>query len=114
MRSGAAWAWLGQRITAVLVAGFIFAHLWFSHLTEVGQKITLERVSQRLGEGGFFFLYIGLLAVALYHALYGLRGIVLDYGPGSKAQAVVTWLALMIGLAGFGYGSITLFSFLFG
>ena len=114
MSSGPAWAWLGQRITAVLVVGFLSAHLWFSHLTGVGQRITLERVAQRLGEGGFFFLYIMLLAVALYHALYGLRGIVLDYGPGSKAQAVVTWLALMIGLAAFGYGSITLFSFLFG
>ena len=114
MSSGPAWAWLGQRITAVLVVGFLSAHLWFSHLTEAGQKITLERVSQRLGEGGFFFLYIVLLAAGLYHALYGLRGIVLDYGPGSKAQGVVTWLALLIGLAGFVYGSITLFSFLFG
>ena len=110
MRSGTGWAWLGQRITAVLIAGFIFAHLWFAHLTEAGQKITLERVTQRLGEGGFFFLYIGLLAVAIYHAAYGLRGIVLDYGPGSKARAAVTWLALLIGLAAFGYGSFTLFS----
>ena len=114
MSSGPAWAWVGQRITAILVVGFLSAHLWFSHLTEVGQRITLERVAQRLGEGGFFFLYIVLLAAGLYHALYGLRGIVLDYGPGSKAQGVVTWLALMIGLAAFGYGSITLFSFLFG
>ncbi len=114
MSSGPAWAWVGQRITAILVVGFLSAHLWFSHLTGVGQRITVERVAQRLGEGGFFFLYIVLLAAALYHALYGLRGIVLDYGPGSKAQGVVTWLALMIGLAGFGYGSITLFSFLFG
>jgi len=112
--SGPAWAWVGQRLTAILVVGFLSAHLWFSHLTGVGQRITVERVSQRLGEGGFFFLYIVLLAAALYHALYGLRGIVLDYGPGSKAQGVVTWLALLIGLAAFGYGSITLFSFLFG
>jgi succinate dehydrogenase hydrophobic anchor subunit len=114
MRSAPAWAWAGQRITAVLVVGFLSAHLWFSHLTGVGQRITLERVAQRLGEGGFFFLYIALLAAALYHALYGLRGIALDYGPGPRARAAVTWLALFIGLAGFAYGSSTLFSFLFG
>ena len=114
MRSGPAWAWVGQRATAILVVGFLAAHLWFSHLTVVGQRITLERVAQRLGEGGFFFLYIVLLAAALYHALYGLRGIALDYGPGPGAQAVVTWLALLIGLAGLVYGSSTLFFFLFG
>ena len=114
MSSGRAWAWAGQRITAILVAGFLSAHLWFSHLSQAGQRITLERVSQRLGEGGFFFLYTALLAAALYHALYGLRGIALDYGPGPRAQAVVTWLALMTGLAGFAYGSSTLFFFLFG
>jgi len=114
VRSGPAWAWLGQRITAVLIVGFLSAHLWFAHVREVGEKITLDTVAQHLSEGGFFFLYIVLLAAAIYHALYGLRGIVLDYGPGSKAQAAVTWLAVLIGLAAFGYGSITLFSFLFG
>src|SRR3989304_7882277 len=100
MRSGPAWAWAGQRLTAVLVVGFLSAHLWFSHLTAVGQRITLERVAQRLGGGGFFFPYLVLLAAALYHALYGLRGIALDYGPGPKAQTLVTWGALLMGLAG--------------
>jgi succinate dehydrogenase hydrophobic anchor subunit len=114
MSSGQAWAWMGQRLTALLVAGFLFTHLWFSHLSQMGQRITLERVTQRLGEGGFFFLYIVLLAAALYHALYGLRGIALDYGPGPRARAALTWIALLIGVAGFVYGSSTLFSFLFG
>jgi len=113
MSSGPTWAWAGQRITAALVAVFLSVHLWFAHLSQAGQRITVERVSQRLGEGGFFLLYIMLLAAALYHALYGLRGIALDYGRGPRTQAVVTWLALMTGLAGFAYGSSTLFFFLF-
>jgi succinate dehydrogenase cytochrome b556 subunit len=112
MRSGPAWAWVGQRATTILVLGFLAAHLWFSHLTGAGQRITTDTVSQRLGEGGFFFVYIVLLAAALYHALYGLRGIVLDYGPGPRAKALLTWLAVLIGLAGFAYGSSTLLHFL--
>ena len=113
MRNGGAWAWAGQRFTGLLVAGFLGAHLWFAHLTELGQRITLERVTERLGTGGFFFLYIVLLAAALYHALYGVRGVVLDYGLGEKGKVLVTWLFLLIGVAGFTWGSSTLFYFLF-
>jgi succinate dehydrogenase hydrophobic anchor subunit len=50
-------------------------------------------------------LYIALLAVALYHALYGLRGIILELTPSARAGRVTTWCLVAIGIAAFGWGT---------
>jgi succinate dehydrogenase hydrophobic anchor subunit len=64
-----------------------------------------ESMIDRASQGIWAALYIALLAVALYHALYGLRGIILEVTPSAKAGRVVTWSFIIIGIAAFGWGT---------
>ena len=59
----------------------------------------------RSGQGAWVGLYIALLAFALYHALYGLRGIILEVTTSAKAGRILTWCFAIIGLAAFAWGT---------
>jgi succinate dehydrogenase hydrophobic anchor subunit len=50
-------------------------------------------------------LYIALLAFALYHALYGLRGIILEVTPSGRAEKWVNAGFVVVGIIIFGWGS---------
>jgi succinate dehydrogenase hydrophobic anchor subunit len=52
-----------------------------------------------------FVIYIALLAAALYHGLYGLRGIVLELPLARAWQGMVSASLLLVGLVFFGYGA---------
>jgi succinate dehydrogenase hydrophobic anchor subunit len=84
------WAWLFQRITAVLLIVCLAIHLIFG---------------QRLTHGSATALDIILLASAIYHALNGLRMVLMDYWFTSRKRAVALNAGLwVIGLAFLGYG----------
>ncbi len=104
-----AWGWLLQRISAVLLFILLGSHLWLIHYVYLGERITFERVAERLGTSLFLSIELALLAAALYHALYGLRGIAIDYRWGNPQGW--TWSLLGIGLIGFALGSYTLYTF---
>ena len=100
-------------MTGVLIAVFLGIHMVTLHLDRVleffGADPTdptswasmIERASQGIWAGA----YIALLAVVLYHALYGLRGIIMEVTSSEKANRIVTWAFLIIGIAVFGWGT---------
>lgn len=105
-----AWGWFLQRVSAVLVFLLLGSHLWLLHYVYLGERITFERVVARVSTPLFFAIELGLLAAALYHALYGVRGIAIDYRWGSPRA----WTAgaLAVGVAGFLVGTYALTAFL--
>jgi succinate dehydrogenase hydrophobic anchor subunit len=67
----------------------------------------------RASQGIWVGIYIALLAVVLYHALYGLRGIILEVTTSAKTERIITWSFIIIGIIVFVWGSyvpIALFS----
>jgi succinate dehydrogenase / fumarate reductase cytochrome b subunit len=98
------WAWLFQRITAVLLIVGLTTHLVATHVFAIG-KLDFANIADRLGSTFFVVIDVSLLAAVIFHALNGARMVVLDYWFQTKASqitlAVVLWL---IGLATFGYG----------
>jgi succinate dehydrogenase / fumarate reductase cytochrome b subunit len=102
---GGMWAWLFQRITAVLLFVCLALHLLLTHILNIGQ-LDYENVANRLAHASLTAVDIILLAAALYHALNGLRMVLMDYwfGPRKRAVAlnVVLWV---LGLAAMGYGT---------
>jgi len=69
----------------------------------------VARASQSIWVG----LYIALLAFVLYHAFYGLRGIILEFSPSAKTGRIVTRVLITVGIIVFIWGSyvpIALFS----
>jgi len=95
-------------VTGVLIAVFLSIHMVRSHLDDIlgtDDPTSWESMMSRATDGMWVALYIALLAVALYHALYGLRGIILELTPSARAARVTTWCLIAIGIAAFGWGT---------
>jgi succinate dehydrogenase / fumarate reductase cytochrome b subunit len=101
---GGMWPWLGQRVTAVLVIVTITVHLLLTHYVAVGE-LSFDNIGDRLAGGAVLVNDIVLLVAVVYHALNGLRMVVLDWGlssvPGRRVFDVVLWL---VGIATVAYG----------
>jgi succinate dehydrogenase hydrophobic anchor subunit len=104
---------LVNMLTAILVALFLGIHMVRLHLDDIlkyfgihtGDPTSWDSMIHRATDGVWAGIYIALLAVALYHALYGLRGIILELTPSAKAGQVTTWCLVAIGVAAFGWGT---------
>lgn len=100
-------------ITGVLIAVLLGIHMVRLHLDSIldwfgvdtTDSTSWESMIARASEGIWAALYIALLAVALYHALYGLRGIILELTPSAKAGRIITWSFIIIGIGAFGWGT---------
>lgn len=101
------WAWLLQRVSAVLLLVFVGGHLWVEHM----MNATTDEVMSRLSHWVFLGVDIGLLVSVVFHGLNGLRGVLGEYFAGS-----VRWLDKV--LWGFGvftvvWGADILWAFIF-
>ncbi|MBI4295407.1 MAG: succinate dehydrogenase, cytochrome b556 subunit [Chloroflexi bacterium] len=106
------WAWVLQRVTAVLIALFLGIHFWVLHFAVVGQSISFERVAERLKNPWFIVVDLGLLAAVLYHALNGVRAIVFDFGIGRRTQRILTVAMLATGTIVFVVAAYALIAFI--
>jgi len=101
---GGMWPWLGQRVTAVLVIATIMVHLVLTHYIAIGQ-LSFDNIGERLAGGVVLINDVVLLVAVVYHALNGLRMVVLDWGlsnvAGRRVFDAVLWLA---GIATIAYG----------
>ena len=89
------WAWLLHRVSAVLIAICVGLHLWQRHLGPYGKEVTFENAAQRLESPIWIAVAIIFAAVAVYHALNGLRAIINDFVSGERAQTVIFWIVLL-------------------
>lgn len=98
------WGWVVLYLTGAFLLVFLFVHLGILHYSIVG-PITVNQVAERLRSPAIQILDLGLLALALFHGLTGLRRVVLDLGVFTqKAERFFFWVLM-------GFGG---FSFLFG
>lgn len=99
--------------TGVLIASLLGIHMVILHLDAVlgffGATTTdptswgsmIARASQSI----WVALYVALLAFVLYHALYGLRGIILEVTTSVKLERIITWSFIIIGIIAFIWGA---------
>ena len=102
---GGVWSWLFQRITAVLLIVCLAIHLIFTHILNIGE-LTEANVADRLAHDTLTAVDIILLAAGIYHALNGLRMVLMDYWFTSRTRAMALTIVLwVVGLAAMGYGT---------
>jgi succinate dehydrogenase hydrophobic anchor subunit len=102
--AGGMWAWLFQRVTAVVLIIGLATHLIATHIFGLGHLSYLN-IGHRLSSDAFRAVDISLLAAALFHGLNGARMVVLDYWLASRASRRVLSVALWVfGTATFVYG----------
>ena len=100
-------------LAGVLIAVLLGIHMVRLHLDAILEFFGVDSndptswpsMIDRASQGIWAALYITLLAVALYHALYGLRGIILELTPSAKAGRIITGSFIVIGIAVFGWGT---------
>lgn len=97
-------------LSAVGTAIFLGIHMVVQHLNNITASGNANPTSwtsmiSRATQGGWVVIYILLLAFALYHALYGLRGIVLELTTSERAVKVVNWAFIIGGIIVFAWAS---------
>jgi len=101
---GGMWSWLFQRITAVLLIVCLAIHLTLTHIANIGE-LNMDNIGARLANHGLTAVDIILLAAGVYHALNGLRMVLMDYWFTSRVRAL--WLTVglwVVGVVALGYG----------
>jgi succinate dehydrogenase hydrophobic anchor subunit len=105
--------WFVQLVTGVLIAVLLGIHMVLMHLDAVlgffgvdaTEVTSWESMIQRSNQAIWASLYIALLAVVLYHALNGLRNIILELTPSVRTERIVTWAIIVFGVIVFIWSS---------
>lgn len=105
------WSWLLQRITGLLLVIYLFIHLWVLHYSNTG-KVTFDQILLRLQSPAFVVFDLMLLAIVIFHALNGVRIVIIDFGIGNRAQRALFWGLMLLGLALFLFGVYALWPFI--
>jgi succinate dehydrogenase hydrophobic anchor subunit len=99
-------------ISAILLVGFGAYHVLYFGSAMLSlppgqtyhEKISYELVHERAKSIALTAVYIAFLAVALYHATYGIRSSILEFTSGGKAGKAAVWILVAIAAITFIYG----------
>lgn len=90
------WAWIFHKFTGWVLVGYLFTHIAVLSTATVGTGAYTETIQ---GLESLFIvrvLEVGLLAVAVFHILNGVRLLMIDLGVGLEAQDKSFYAALIL------------------
>ncbi|RLK60948.1 MULTISPECIES: succinate dehydrogenase, cytochrome b556 subunit [Actinokineospora] len=90
------WSWVAHRITGVLTFFFLFAHVLDTALVRVSPN-AYDEIIETYKTPVVNLLEVGLVGAVLYHALNGLRVLLVDFWKhGPRLQKPMLWTILGI------------------
>ncbi|MGX7827637.1 succinate dehydrogenase, cytochrome b556 subunit [Actinokineospora sp. 24-640] len=90
------WSWVAHRITGVLTFFFLFAHVLDTALVRVSPS-AYDEIIETYKTPVVNLLEVGLVGAVLYHALNGIRVMLVDFwGKGARYQKQMLWAILGI------------------
>ena len=100
-RSGQ-WAFIGHRVSGVLVLLFLLLHIVDVSLVNLDPRL-YDEVHELYGNVVLRLFEVGLLFALVFHALNGLRIVMVDFFPGAvrrerRLLAAVVFLTLAVGI----------------
>ena len=95
--------------SGIVIAVLLGIHMVFLHLdailgffgVDAAEPTSWTSMTERSSQSIWAVLYIVLLAFLLYHALYGLRGVMLEVMASPRAERVITRSFLVFGVIAF-------------
>ncbi|WP_163753629.1 succinate dehydrogenase, cytochrome b556 subunit [Mycobacterium botniense] len=85
------WSWVLHRITGVTIFFFLFVHVLDTALVRVSPQ-AYDEVIELYKTPVVGLMELGLVAAVLYHALNGVRIILIDFwGQGPRYQRLMLW-----------------------
>jgi succinate dehydrogenase / fumarate reductase cytochrome b subunit len=95
------WSWVLHRITGATIFFFLFVHVLDTALVRVSPQAYNE-VIDTYKTPIVGLMEVGLVAAVLYHALNGIRIILIDFwARGPKYQRLMLWIVLGVWIAVF-------------
>ena len=107
------WAWLLFRISGVILALYLFLHIVVistGRWTAAGK--TLNSLMKTFDNPVLVVLDLALVVAVLYHALNGVRIILLDLGIGTERHKVMFWCAMGVVVICFGIFAWVAFTYI--
>ncbi len=89
-------AWVLFRLTGLALVGYLAMHIIV--ISNLHDPNKFNETMRFLGSWQFRILELGLFFVVLYHALNGIRVIIVDFFNGSVHQAKMFWGLAVLGL----------------
>ncbi|CAB1128965.1 Succinate dehydrogenase, cytochrome b556 subunit [Candidatus Hydrogenisulfobacillus filiaventi] len=94
------WAWWLHRVSGLLILAYLYFHLIvLSSAIWRGGEAAFNRVVAVLTSPPFLAADLVLFALILYHALNGIRIMLLDLGMWVDRQETVFWVLMALGAA---------------
>jgi succinate dehydrogenase hydrophobic membrane anchor protein len=93
------WAWIWQRITAVLLLALLGTHIFVLHYIPENLSINFAGVAFRFKSVMYLIIDSGLLATSLYHGLNGARNVIFDFVVDDGKRRVINILLVVVGIA---------------
>lgn len=98
--------WFFSIAAACLIVILLGIHMVLLHLNDIltffgadlSEPTSWDSMIERARQGIWVFIYIALLVTTLYHALYGLRNIILEWTPSAGAERVITGIIIAVGV----------------
>jgi succinate dehydrogenase / fumarate reductase cytochrome b subunit len=90
------WSWVAHRITGVLTFFFLFAHVLDTALVRVSPN-AYDKVIALYKNPLVNVMELGLVGAILYHALNGLRMMLVDFwAKGVRHQRPMLWVIIVV------------------
>ena len=91
------WAWLLFRISGLILVFYLGAHIIIISMGQFGAEgETLNDLMKMFDHPVLVLLDLALVVAVLYHALNGVRIILMDFGIGVHRHKVLFWSAMAV------------------
>ncbi len=96
-------AWIGQVVSGVLLIVLLGVHIFAEHFMVKGGLRDYSQVVSYLSNPLVLAVESLFVLVLVWHAMLGLRAVLLDFGFGPRGQSVISRGVVVLGLATAGY-----------
>ena len=90
------WAWIFHKFTGWVLIGYLFTHIAVLSTATIGTGAYTETIQSLESLVIVRVLEVGLLAVAVFHILNGVRLLMIDLGVGLDAQDKSFYASLIL------------------
>jgi succinate dehydrogenase membrane anchor subunit len=103
-RSSPTWLWIAQVVSGGLLLVLLTVHMVANHFVVQGGLRNYAQVAAYVGNPLILAIEIVFLPVVTWHAMLGLRAVLLDLGMRGRALHVATRVLTGLGVATVAYG----------
>ena len=90
------WAWILFRISGLILAVYLFVHVWVISQGRAGGADRLNSLFDMFDHPFLVFLDFMLIAAVLFHGINGLRIMLMDAGVGIRQHKAVFWGCMVV------------------